>query len=231
MVTAAGKWVVVELAGPEGLGPLIAGTNVTLEIGGDGSVSGFGGCNRLFGRVDEDGVIGPLGRTMMAGPPEVMAQEDAFLALLERAKSQVVVGDRLEVRDGDQVLLRLARVDEEIRGVTWVLRGIHDGGSGFTSVLGDVLVTLQFDDDGRLSGNSGCNRYTAAYDIGPDRLEIGVAGGTRMMCPEPVMEQEALYLGWLPRVASHRLSVGRSGRELDLEDSEGMRILQFVEEV
>ena len=53
-------------------------------------MSGFGGCNRIFGRVDEDGAIGPLGRTMMAGPPEIMAQEDALLALLERAKSQVV---------------------------------------------------------------------------------------------------------------------------------------------
>ena len=43
------------------------------------------------------------------------------------------------------------------------LTGIHDGKSGFTSVLGDVVITLLLDDDGRLSGNSGCNRYTASY--------------------------------------------------------------------
>ncbi len=229
-MTTVGKWAVTAMAGPEGWGPPLEGTYLTLEISEDGAVAGFGGCNRFFGRL-ESGVVGPLGRTMMACSPDVMAQEDAFLGLLERGASLSPAESHLEVRDGDQVLVHLTPIDEEIAGVTWVLMGIHDGENGFTSVLGDVLVTLQFDHDGRLSGSSGCNRYTAAYTLTPDRLEIGVAAGTRMMCPGPVMAQEALYLGWLPRVASHRLSVGRAGRELDLEDSGGTRVLQFVEEV
>jgi heat shock protein HslJ len=109
--------------------------------------------------------------------------------------------------------------------------GMHDGASGFSSVLGDVVITALFDDEDRVSGGSGCNRYRAIYTISESGLSIGAPAGTRMMCPDPlVMEQESRYLGWLPRVARHRLSVGSSGRTLDLHDSEELRILQFVEE-
>ena len=227
-MSSVGKWEVESLTGKEGPVPVVDGTHLTLEIADDGSVSGFGGCNRFFGRIGEGGVSGPMGRTMMAGPPEVMAQEDSYLALLERADRLVVIDGDLEVREGEQTLVRLAPVDEGIRGVTWVLTGIHDGKSGFTSVLGDVVITLLLDDDGRLSGDAGCNRYTASYTLTASGLEIGAPAGTRMMCPEPVMEQEARYLGWLPEVRAHRVSIGGSGRSLDLDNAAGMRLLQFV---
>ncbi len=229
-MSPVGKWEVVSLAGKDGPVPVVEGTHLTLEVADDGSVSGFGGCNRFFGRIGDGGAPGPMGRTMMAGPPEVMAQEDSYLALLERADHLVLVDGGLEVREREQTLVRLAPIDEGIRGVTWVLTGIHDGKNGFTSVLGDVVITLLLDDDGRLSGNSGCNRYTASYTFTTSGLEIGAPAVTRMMCPEPVMAQEARYLGWLTEVESHRVSIGRSGRSLDLENAAGMRLLQFVEQ-
>jgi heat shock protein HslJ len=228
-MTAGGDWEVVAMVGPGAhLAPVMPGTKLTLEIGDDGAVSGFGGCNRFFGGIG-GGSPQPLGRTMMAGPPEVMAQEDTYLALLERADQLVAVGSDLEAREGDTTLVHFKPIDREIRGVTWALTGIHNGKEGFSSVLGDVVVTIHLDDEGRASGSSGCNRYTASYTLsGPD-LEFGAPSGTRMACPAPVMAQEALYLGWLPEVRSHRVSMGASGRSLHLEGDDARGLLEFVE--
>jgi len=53
---------------------------------------------------------------------------------------------------------------------------------------------VRFAEDGRLHGSGGCNRYFAAYEIGPgDSLNIKNIGSTRMACPQDVMDQEMRY--------------------------------------
>jgi heat shock protein HslJ len=56
-----------------------------LAFGTDGRVTGRATVNRVFGPYDVDGdllVVGPMAATLMAGPPEAMAQEAALLARL-----------------------------------------------------------------------------------------------------------------------------------------------------
>ena len=69
-------------------------TRVTLGFQ-EGRAGGRAPVNRYFGMCREDPggalELGPFGMTMMAGPPEAMAAETAYLALLER-----VAGFRLE---------------------------------------------------------------------------------------------------------------------------------------
>jgi heat shock protein HslJ len=59
--------------------------------------------NRYFGmcREDPDGrlSIGPVGMTMMAGPPQAMAAETAYLSLLEQVASFDVADDVLTLSD------------------------------------------------------------------------------------------------------------------------------------
>jgi len=50
----------------------------------------------------------------------------------------------------------------DLHGVTWRLVGMIGDAEAFIPVLGDVVITAFFDDQDRVSGSSGCNRY-----IGP----------------------------------------------------------------
>lgn len=60
-------------------------------------------------------------------------------------------------------------------------------------------VTVRFAADSRVTGNTGCNRFTATYvQRGLDIL-IGDVAGTRMMCPDNVMATEARVLDVLAR--------------------------------
>lgn len=114
--------------------------------------------------------------------------------------------------------------------MTWRLVGMIDDSDAFTPVLGDVVITALFDDQDRVSGSSGCNRYTGPAIFAEDGLSIGAVAGTRMMCPDSqVMAQESRYLGLLARVASYRISAGVDLRTAELLDEEGTRILEYVE--
>lgn len=81
----------------------------------------------------------------------------------------------------------------------WLLEDL--GGRG---VMDMVSTTLVFDDEGRVSGSGGCNRYTGSYTFTDGELSFGPLAGTKKMCPEAVMDQEDRFhkaLGAVDRVA------------------------------
>jgi putative lipoprotein len=63
-------------------------------------------------------------------------------------------------------------------------------------------VTMTIDADGRLSGSSGCNRYTTGATFEGASMSVGPIAGTRMACPEPQMDLETSYLGALESAAT-----------------------------
>jgi heat shock protein HslJ len=71
-------------------------------------------------------------------------------------------------------------------------------------------VTLAFE-AGRISGKSACNRYSANISEGdnPGDILIGPAMGTRMACPDPLMEIERQYLEMLTQLTSFSFHLGK----------------------
>ena len=83
----------------------------TLRFAND-TVSGSGGVNRLSGsaKIGEGRVtIGPLLSTRMAGPPALMAQEDAIIRALDAVRTWSIVGGDLLLQDVDGVARIRAR--------------------------------------------------------------------------------------------------------------------------
>jgi heat shock protein HslJ len=103
-------WVVVEIDGSA-----VEGARPTLELGGDGRGYGSTAVNRWAGSYSLDGDVltfGPAVSTRMAGPPEAMATESAFLAALGQpftvtasAGGAGEVGDEGAGDAGDRVVL------------------------------------------------------------------------------------------------------------------------------
>jgi hypothetical protein len=74
-------------------------------------------------------------------------------------------------------------------------------------VLLGTEISANFSSDGQVSGNAGCNQYSAGYLAGGDSIEIGQIATTFMFCEEPpgVMEQEGEYLAALQSAATYRI--------------------------
>jgi len=62
---------------------------------------------------------------------------------------------------------------------------------------GDEPVTLEFGHDGRVSGSTGVNRYTASYAVAGDSVTFGPLAVTRREGSAAAIEQEHKVVGSL----------------------------------
>lgn len=88
---------------------VIAGTQMDIQFGKDGTVSGNSGCNTYSGPYTVNGnniQIGPLASTMMAceDPAGLMDQEQQYLTALGTAATYQIEGNVLELRTSDGAL-------------------------------------------------------------------------------------------------------------------------------
>ena len=95
--------------GKQAVTSVIAGTQMDIQFGKDGTVSGKSGCNTYNGPYTVNGnqiKIGPLASTMMAcgDPPGIMEQEQQFLAALGTAATYQIENNVLELRTADRAL-------------------------------------------------------------------------------------------------------------------------------
>lgn len=76
-----------------------------------------------------------------------------------------------------------------VKDIWWRAEDI--GGAG---VVDNSNSTLMFGSDGKVAGKSGCNNYSASYQLTGAKLRVFPPMiGTRMMCPPAIMTQEARF--------------------------------------
>lgn len=112
----------------------------------------------------------------------------------------------------------------ELEGTTWNLNS-YVNENGLVSVLPTTKITAHFQ-DGRVSGNAGCNSYLGTYHISGNTITVGSLSSTRMFCGEPegLMEQEGNYLAALKSAAHYEIT----GSTLEMTSADGMQILTFT---
>jgi heat shock protein HslJ len=191
----------------------------------DGKVSGSGGCNQFGGSYTQDGdalTIGEIVSTQMACGAKADAEERAYLAALKRVASWRRDEDELTLADTDG--RELLRYREASPVGSWTATSIRLP-DAVSSPLPGTEITAEFGDDGKLTGSSGCNTYSATYKTDGAKITIGTAGGTEMACDKPkgVMEQEQAYLSALPLAASYRVE----GSMLSLLKADGTYVATY----
>jgi heat shock protein HslJ len=112
-----------------------------------------------------------------------------------------------------------------LEGTPWKLLSYAGSGGSAQPALANTEVTAIFR-AGRLSGSSGCNHYTGAYQVTDSSISLSGIAGTRRLCISPpgVMEQEAAYLNALGRAAQFDVTEA----ELVLHDSLGSPLLIYA---
>lgn len=191
-----------------------------------GMVSGSTGCNRYSGDFTLDGSsleLGQLAMTQMACPPPADTIERAYVAALAKVAGWRADGEEIVLVDADDAeLLRYARATP---AGSWQVTALLSG-DALSSPLAGTELTAAFEDEGRLSGSSGCNTYRGTYTVEQGAIQIEDVAGTKKACAEPsgVMEQEAAYLALLGRAAAFTVD----GRTLELVDVDRKRLVVFA---
>lgn len=81
-------------------------------------------------------------------------------------------------------------------GTTWIIESVNDE-------LLETQVFIKLNEDNRLSGFAGCNRFFSNFIVGEDQLEFGLVGSTKMMCPD--METESLVFSVIDRTRAYKI--------------------------
>jgi heat shock protein HslJ len=95
---------------------------------------------------------------------------------------------------------------DTLAGSTWVLRAWDVGEPAPANPAVTLSVT-----SGRITGSSGCNRYTAVATDGamPGDLSVGPVAGTRMACPAAESAVESRFLQRLDAARRYGFRAGR----------------------
>ena len=212
--------------GKEAVVGLLTGSEISLNFGTDGRLSGNAGCNTYNGGYEASGTalkIGPLVSTQKAcdQPAGVMDQEQQYLAALQNAATYEIAGDTLTIRDASGAMQVVAKVNTPagLSGTSWKVMNYNNGKQAVVSLLTGSEISLNFGTDGRLSGNSGCNTYNGGYEASDKTLKVGPLVSTMMACDKPVgvMDQEQQYLAALQNSATFEIA----GDTLTIRDASG----------
>ena len=107
----------------------------------------------------------------------------------------------------------------ELTGVHWRAVSVGD-----REIAEDSGVFIQFEVDGSVKGNSGCNNFFGSLEKSDSGIGMGQLGSTRKACPGPAMSLEATFLEAITQTDDIK-----SGRgTMRLLDSDGDVLAEFV---
>jgi heat shock protein HslJ len=198
----------------------------------DGKLHGGGGCNQYsaeYSSTQENklSISDRIASTMMACTPPVSRQEQHYLSLLPKATHYQIKDDALLLMNAENHLILhfVAHHTATLENTRWQAGGINNGKGGVVSSTATHMATARFE-EGKVSGNAGCNNFSASYTVSDESLTIGPAMTTRKLCAEPagIMDQERQYLQALQKTHTYKLERDR----LQLRDGKGSLLVQFV---
>jgi heat shock protein HslJ len=107
--TIVGSWDLKSFSdGMGGTVPVLATAPVTARFANAGNLSGSSGCNQYVTSYTVTGLsisVSPVSTTKMACEPDVMAQETAYLALLQKSGKFNLYGDSMTISDSSGTTL------------------------------------------------------------------------------------------------------------------------------
>ncbi len=168
--------------------------------------------------------VGPLSATKMAGPPDQMAMETAYLANLEKTTSFYSDGKTLTLYgEGDEKLVVYQAIEGTVVG-SWRVTGYNNGKQAVVSVIPTTTLTAVFGTDGGVTGEGGINTFSASYTIqGGSEISIGTINAAQMAGPPDVMDQQLAYLTALESATTYEVS----GKRLELRTADGAIAVQM----
>lgn len=107
----------------------------------------------------------------------------------------------------------------QLAGTSWVLESMGD-----QQAADDTSATLQFSEDGEVSGSGGCNNYSGEFTTDGETLKVGELAVTLMACEGPVGDQESAFHNALAQARHFTVDEDT----LMLSDEDGRELLVFA---
>jgi heat shock protein HslJ len=111
--------------------------------------------------------------------------------------------------------------NQSLAGTSWWVEDISGRG-----VIDMTHTTIEFDADGRVSGDTGCNRYFGSVEFTGPEISFGPLAGTRKACAASLMDQEMNFFKAMEKIS--QWEVAETGL-LHLMDEQSTTLLRASE--
>ncbi|MDX9864210.1 MAG: META domain-containing protein [Anaerolineaceae bacterium] len=191
---------------------------------------GSGSFVYLAAVVNDMGVLKNIATLLLGDrvfPSQItIADQQIVVEMLTHSDSDPLCCPSLEVRNTYALKWTLEKMDSEtlsevvmpdsLQNTKWVASGIFVDGEMTTNPL-DSKITAQFE-DGRISGQSACNQYSADYTLEENNsINFSASMSTLMACEPAVNQREQEFLTALQAVTRYRMDENT----LELLDANG----------
>lgn len=224
-----GAWKLTAYGPADAPIPAVEGVDAGLTFNEDGTVSGSSGCNGLGGDYTVEGdqiTFGEFVSTLMACDDPIMAQEEAARKVMTGTATYEIENDRLTITKDSNVLVLTRGAESTVEPEGTDLLGewklVSYGTTETQSpALADVEAGLTFNEDGTVTGTSGCNEFGGSYMVDGNDLEFNEIVSTLKLCDTPIMEQEEAVSQMLSDASAYSiegnmLSIVKNGMKLVL---------------
>ena len=129
-----------------------------------------------------------------------------------------LAGIALVMMQGKQ-MIQVGGGGVEVTGVNWRPVSVGD-----EAIPEDAGLYLLFEVDGSIKGNGGCNSFFGSLQQADSGIEVGPLGGTRMACPETIMNRETTFMDAVQKLRDFKTT----GDGMSLLDEQGNVLASFV---
>ncbi|WP_241385857.1 META domain-containing protein [Rhodococcus sp. CH91] len=206
--------------------PIPGGGPLVVEFPEDGRIAATAGCNRFSGAADlADGTVKTenLASTMMACSPDRDGSDAWLSSLFGAGPRWSLDGTTLTLTTDDTTVAledeKVVDPDRPVTGTEWVVTSLRTADAVVSSVaLDDAAPTLRIDEDGTVTGSTGCNEFGGSAEVGDGMILFEPLTMTRAACRDPeVTGIETHILEVLAGEATYRVD----GSSLSLTASNG----------
>ena len=107
----------------------------------------------------------------------------------------------------------------ELTGISWRPVTVGDD-----MIPADTNLYVRFEVDGSIKGHGGCNSFFGSLEQADSGIAVGPLGGTRMACPEAIMDREMTFMEAVGKTRGFQ-----SGKDnMGLLDEDGNILATFV---
>ena len=222
-------WQLESIGEPESSIPVVAESYPSLGFMAE-RYSGYTGCDYFLGvyEVEEDSLrMQTPASTQWGCDQEALVNQGATYqdALLNITEYAIEDGKLVMYTVEKQRMLTMIPLEAvTFEGTTWDLAFYSPEIAYWVPNIPGTVISAQFDGE-QLSGNAGCNDYTAETTRNGDQLVIGEPTVADLTCAEPegVMDQESSYLSMLQTVGK----IQQFPRSLELLAADGTPLLMY----
>ncbi|MET9676704.1 META domain-containing protein [Streptomyces sp. NPDC006482] len=195
-----------------------------VEFEENGRAQGNTGCNHFGATVAVNGDTLTVTQdeiTEIGCPGDRERFEKELVKAFSGPLKGTIKGERFTLASGDgrNGLELTSEPGAPLRGTTWKVDSLVSGGTAASLPAGSgSKARFTLGEDGRVTGNLGCNNFSATARVDGTTLTVeGPAATTRMMCTSPEMQLETTLYELLDGPLTYRLD----HRTLTLTDPSG----------